>query len=53
MDMNSRKKTGYKRMSKEDFNALCAVLFDDKNRPIVSFTKLGKSYEHNAWNSDI
>ena len=51
--MNMKKKTGYKRMSSEDFNALCDVLFEDKNRPIVSFKTMGKTFEKSAWDHAI
>jgi len=48
----NNKKAKYVRMSSEDFKAILSLLFEDKTRPKVSFSKFGKTYENSVFNTD-
>jgi len=48
---NNKKKSKYVRMSSEDFKAILGLLFEEKNKPKVSYRKFGIEYESNIWNT--
>jgi hypothetical protein len=48
---NNKKKSKYVRMSSEDFKAILGLLFEEKNKPKVSYRKFGIEYESNIWDT--